>query len=106
VSGDVSRVGGPDESKPNAHKHCRATQPATEGFPCAEWTREFAARGKKVAGGDAVPPGPVAARAVSGRAAESLSGRHRCCRWLGGHTDEHLCGCGYRWRAIVTPGTG
>ncbi len=85
---------------------CNATREASEAWPCTAWIREYAEQASNVAGGGAVPGriasgGTLAARSVSGRAAESLSGIHRC-RGPAGHVerfhDRHSCACEYEWR--------
>jgi len=63
---------------------------------------EYAEQARTVAGGGATAGriatgGVVAARAVSGRAAESLTGVHRCIRFSDHIGVRHGCGCGYEW---------
>lgn len=84
---------------------CPATFPTHPDRPCTEWVQEFDKQARAVAGGGAVvgrlsDAGMVAARSVSDRAAESLSGVHRCC-CLNGHVTQHgtphMCGCRFEW---------
>ncbi len=82
---------------------CPATQEATEDARCTEWVRELGKASRMVAGGGAVvgrvaTAGPIAARAVSGRAAESFGGLHRCTMFDPNHSGRHHCRCGHQWR--------
>jgi len=92
----------PDSQPAFNHVGCQATAEAPYDTRCTEWVREFENQARAVAGGGAVLgrvafAGPVAARAVSERAAESFGGRHRCLQARPEHTDPHFCRCGHQW---------
>ncbi len=92
----------PAAPPPIGRAGCPTTTQATEDAPCTEWVREFEKAARTVAGGGAVAgriatAGLVAARAVSGRAAESFAGLHRCTMFDPSHSGRHHCRCGHQW---------